>query len=213
MIFDHTTIDYQQRLLGQFKHNGAYYYSKEIVKNMIPRIKTNRDWVTINDYKHCTNGAIVFIHNNKNPQNYNWLRKYKDLILVCGVPSTCQKVQGIGKAIYLPLSVDTLALEPFKTEKTIDCAFVGRSAKLGGFKLPKGCVKIQNLARTELLRELAKCRKVYAVGRCAIEARFFGCEVLPYDPRYPDPSVWQVLDNREAAKILQEKLDKIDGVR
>lgn len=213
MIFDHTTKEYQERLASQFKHNGAYYYSLEIVKNIIPRVKTDRHWITVNDYKNCRNHSIVFIHNNKNPQNYNWLRNYKDLILVCGVPSTMEKVKGIGKAIYLPLSVDCEALERFRTTKTIDCAFVGRSAKLGAFKLPKGCVKIQNLSREDLLREVAKCRKVYAVGRCAIEAKYLGAEILPYDPRFPDPELWQVLDNKDAAKILQEKLDKIDGVQ
>lgn len=211
MIFDHTTFEYQMRLAGSFRHNGAYYYSKEIVKNIIPRVKTDRNWVTINDYKHCMNHSIVFIHNNKNPQNYNWLRNFKDLVLVVGVPSTADKVRGIGKTIYLPLSIDCKAIEPFRCEKTIECAFVGRSSKLGDFKLPKGCVRIQNLPRTKLLMEVAKCRKVYAVGRCAIEAKYLGAEILPYDPRFPDPSIWQVLDNKEAAKILQEKLDKIDG--
>ena len=38
-----------------------------------------------------------------------------------------------------------------------------------------------------------------------------GCEIMPYDKRFPDPSIWRVLDNRDAAKILQQKLDEIDG--
>ena len=69
---------------------------------------------------------------------------------------------------------------------------------------------IEGLPREELLAEMAKYKKVYAVGRTAIEAKILGCEVLPYDDRYPDPEIWQVLDNRDAAKILQEKLDEID---
>ena len=58
---------------------------------------------------------------------------------------------------------------------------------------------------------MAEYRRVYAVGRCAIEAKCLGCEVLPFDPRYPDPELWQVLDNKDAAAILQKELEKIDG--
>ena len=38
-------------------------------------------------------------------------------------------------------------------------------------------------------------------------------EVLPYDPRYPDPSVWRVVDTMDAVKMLQEKLNAIDKVK
>jgi hypothetical protein len=62
----------------------------------------------------------------------------------------------------------------------------------------------------ELLREMAKYRRVYAVGRTAIEAKILGCEVLPYDQRFPDPSIWKVLDSMDAAKMLQRLIDKID---
>ena len=67
------------------------------------------------------------------------------------------------------------------------------------------------MPRELLLDELAKYKKAYAVGRCALEAKALGCEILPYDDRFPDPSIWKVLDNKEAAKILQEKLDEIDN--
>ena len=66
------------------------------------------------------------------------------------------------------------------------------------------------LEHDELLRRMAKYKYVYAVGRTAIEAKILGCEVLPYDPRFPDPSVWQILDNKDAAKILQEAIDEIE---
>ena len=61
-----------------------------------------------------------------------------------------------------------------------------------------------------LLAAMARCESVYAVGRCAIEAKALGVKVLPYDERFPDPEVWQVLDNSEAAEILQRKLNRID---
>ena len=58
---------------------------------------------------------------------------------------------------------------------------------------------------------MAEYEAIYAVGRCALEGLALGCNILPYDNRFPDPSVWKLLDNLEAAKILQEKLDEIDG--
>ena len=45
------------------KFNGAYYYSKEIVENIIPHVRTNYNWVTININKSLPH-SIVFIHNN-----------------------------------------------------------------------------------------------------------------------------------------------------
>ena len=66
--------------------------------------------------------------------------------------------------------------------------------------------------RKNLLAKMASYRKVYAVGRTAIEARALGCEILPYDPRYPDPSIWQVIDNKEAARILAGHLKNIDSL-
>lgn len=120
------------------------------------------------------------------------------------------KVRRYGTPVYLPLSVDTEYLEQFKTEKTKDTAYVGRKGKPGTEKLPKNIDYLSGMSREVLLREMAKYRKVYAVGRCAIEAKVLGCEVLPFDSRYPDPSIWKILDNKDAAKLLQAEIDKID---
>ena len=49
------------------RHNGAYYYSVEICKNIIPKIKTKRNWVTINIPPVGKDHSIVFIHNNLHP--------------------------------------------------------------------------------------------------------------------------------------------------
>ena len=54
---------------------------------------------------------------------------------------------------------------------------------------------------------------MYAVGRSAIEAKCLGCRIKPYDKRFPDPRIWKVVDNKDAAKILQRELDKIDGAK
>ena len=194
------------------KFNGAYYYSREICKNIIPNVRTDRNWITINIKGVGCDHAIVFIHNNKSPQNYEWLSQYDDLILVCGVPETCDKVAHLGKAIYLPLSVDVDYVEKFKTDKTKDIAYVGRRSKAEWGDVPKTIDYLCGMSRDKLLREMAKYRKVYAVGRCALEAKVLGCEVLPYDPRFPNADFWQVIDNKDATVILQTKLNQIDEI-
>lgn len=212
MIIDHNHPGYRKRWwTSAGKYNGAFFYSKEIVKNIIPRVKTTRNWLTVNTYDECPNHTIVFVHNNKQPENYDWLKEAQDLVLVCGVPETCQKVAHLGKTVYLPLSVDVADVERFKRIKTKDTAYVGRAEKTRGTKLPNPVIMLCGMERNKLLEKTAEYKKVYAVGRCAIEAKVLGCEVLPYDPRFPDPSVWKVLDNKDAAKILQKELDKIDG--
>lgn len=215
LIIDHNWPEYKVRRqnMAGGRFNGAYYYSREIVRNIIPRIKTTRNWLTVNNYGPCPNHVIIFIHNNKTLGNYEWIREQniQDAVLVCGVPETCAKVAHLGKAIYLPLSIDTEAVSAHQKTKTKQVAYIGRLAKIEGTDLPKNIECIAGLPREALLDEMAKYRKVYAVGRCAIEAKALGCEVLPFDPRYPDPNIWQVIDNQEAANILQQELDKIDA--
>ena len=216
-IISHMHPKYADRRLttGSGRRNGAYFYSKELVENIIPNIKTDRNWVTVNEYDPYVDltHSIVFVHNNLHPEHYAWTTKFKDIILVCGIEDTVEKVEKYHKAIYLPLSVDTKYLERFRCPKTREQAFVGRKSKLlGNFRttLPENCDIIANMEREELLAEMAKYRKVYAVGRCAIEAKYLGAEIGAYDERFPDPSIWKVLDNSEAVEILQKKLDEID---
>lgn len=217
VIFNHEHPDYIEKWKDnkQNKYNGAYYYSKEICENIIPLVKTDRNWVTINVEGHCFDHSIVFVHNNKQPELYNWLRDYKDLILVCGVPETCGKVAHLGIPVYLPLSVDVEYVSGFKvSKKSKEVAYVGRREKRRGVRFdPPWTSLIENMARPNMLKEMAKYKKVYAVGRCAIEAKILGCEVLPYDKRFPDPSIWKVIDNKEAAYMLQELIDGIDKRR
>lgn len=212
MIIDHTHELYKSKrdILGGGKYNGAYYYSREIVERIIPNVDTDRDWVTIN-VGTASDRCIFFVHNNLHPENYEYLSKYKDVVLVCGVRETVDKVRHIGKAIYLPLSINVEEVERYKTEKTKGTAFAGRRAKLRQGDIPSDVDILSGLERAELLTEMAKYERVYAVGRTAIEAKVLGCKVLPYDKRFPSTTRWRVRDNLEAAKILQEKLDKIDG--
>ena len=219
MIVDHTNPDYVKKrnsLTGGNKFNGAYYYSKEIVKNIIPHVKTDRNWVTVRlaDIP-IPDHSIVFIHNNRNPNYYEFLREYKDLILVCGLEKTVENMQFFGKAIYLPLSIDVAYVKKFRVEeKTKEMAFAGRLIKISKMyhaPVPKECDILSNMPQTRLLKEMAKYKTIYATGRTAIQAKILGCEIRAHDPNFPDPRVWRIVDNKDAAKMLQYELDKIDG--
>lgn len=217
MIIDHNHPLYRVKWqnAGANAYNGAFYYSKEIAKNIIPRVKTNYNWITVNIEQTACDHAIVFIHNNLRPERYAWLENYKDLVLVCGVEETMAKVAHLGQPIYLPLSVDVEEVSRYRTEKTKDTAFVGRPAKrnYAGVKLPLAIDYLENLPRTKLLEEMAQYKNVYAVGRCAIEAKVLGCQVKAYDPRFPNPERWKVLDNTQAAEILQQELNKLNNIK
>lgn len=214
MIIDHTHKAYRLKWAnaGKNKFNGAFYYSKEIVENIIPNVETDRNWITVNIPGVGCDHAVVFIHNNKHPENYEWLKRYKDLILVCGIPETVEKVAHLGHAIYLPLSVDVDYVKQFRVEeKTKEIAFVGRPAKRKDADLPDGVDYIEALPRPKMLEAMAQYKTVYAVGRCAIEAKILNCRLKAYDPRFPKVSRWKVFDNKDAAKKLQEEIDRIDG--
>lgn len=216
MIISHEHKAYKKirEHAGGNAFNGAYYYSKEIVRNIIPNVQTDRNWITIAIPGVYCDHAIVFVHNNITTKAYDQLVTCDDLILVCGVESTCKKVAHLGKPIYLPLSIDVAEVMGYKTEKTKRLAFAGRANKktllTDNFKFPDGTDFLEDLPRPLLLKELAKYRQVFAVGRTALEAKVLGCQVLPYDRRFPDPSIWEVVDNFQAAKILQKKLNEVD---
>lgn len=211
-IMDHTNPRYAARreALGLDKHNGAYYYSKEIVERIIPRVRTDRNWVTVNEPGMCLDHSVVFIHNNLYPHAYNWLACYSDLVLVCGIEETVGKMAGLGKAVHLPLSVDVEYVREFRKPKDRGRAFAGRPEKAVGYGFGEDVDMLSGMPRYVLLSEMARYREVYAVGRTALEAKVLGCEILPYDERFPDPSLWVARDSLWAARRLQELLDGID---
>lgn len=220
MIIDHNNILYKAKwkTLGDNKYNGAYYYSKEIVKYFIPNVKTDRNWVTIrlNDMQVHPDHAIVFIHNNRNPNYYEYLRNYKDCILVCSLPSTADNMRFFSdKVIYLPLSVPINSVKKYQVkEKTKEMAFAGRMIKISKSyhaPVPKECDILTGMCQSRLLRAMAPYKTIYATGRTAIQAKILGCKIGVHDPHFPDPNFWKVVDSLEAAKILQEEVDKIDG--
>lgn len=187
------------------------------MKNIIPNVETDRNWITVNLPGYGAEHSVLFVHNNLRPENYDWIKTYgfKDIVLVCGMKETVEKVAHLGKAIYLPLNIDVEYVEQFKVEeKTKDVAFVGRPAKrnnIEGIELPEGIDILEGMKRQDMLPKMAKYKSVYAVGRCALEAKVLGCRIRKYDPRYPKTSIWKVVDNREAAEMLQKMLNEIDG--
>ena len=221
MILDHTEPNYVKKrnsLVEGNKFNGAYYYSREIVKNIIPHVKTDRNWVTVRlADTPIPEHSIVFIHNNRNPNYYEFLRNYKDLILVCGLERTVENMQYFGKAIYLPLSIDVPYVKRFRVEeKTKEMAFAGRLIKISKMyhaPVPKECDILTNMSQHRLLQAMADYKKVYCTGRTALQAKVLGCEIGVHDPNFPDPRIWKVIDNRDAAKMLQDILNEIDGVK
>lgn len=219
MIIDHNHPLYKAKwkLLGDNRYNGAYYYSREIVKNIIPNVKTDRNWITIRlpEMKDHPDHSIIFIHNNRNPNYYSYLKEYKDCILVCGLPKTVENMRFYSdKVIYLPLSVDVPAVRRYRVKnKTKEMAFAGRIIKISRAyhaPVPKECDILTGMAQTKLLKEMAKYKKIYATGRTAIQAKILGCEIGVHDPNFPDPNFWSVVDNKEAARMLAEKINEID---
>ena len=218
-IFSHENYEYQLRAIGVGRHHGCYYYSKEIVENIIPLVDTDRNWVTVNVPGRCWDHSIVFIHNNLNPQWYRWLNNYKDLVLVCSLPFAVENMKKVcpkHKVVFIPLSVDVEYVKQFRVKKTKKAAYAGRLVKLNKNvpeerrAIPDGIDIIGGMDRESLLKAMAPYKTIYAVGRTAIEAKILGAKIGIYNILCPQ-DIWTVVDNSEAALVLQEKLDIIDG--
>lgn len=217
---EHPEYIKRRKELDGGKYNGCYYYSKEIVKNIIPNVKTWRDWNTVGrECEGMCDGMIVFLHDNSTPWHYNWLKNYKDLILVCSSKYTADSVKYFGTTVLLPMSIDTDYVKQFRTEKTKDTCFAGniwvkdniRSVAYISADITGKIDFFSSMPREKLLKEIAKYKKCLAIDRCAQEAITLGCELLPLETRYHCDNFNVVVDNKEAAKMLQAELDKIDG--
>lgn len=213
IIIDHTSPYY-----GNILPNGALIYSQNITKNIIPNVKTDRNWVTINTHTAVDN-AIYFIHSNLGlKERYEFLHNYKNLILVASQHKTEKELKELypeHKTIYLPLSIDldyTLQFKNTTPHERGGACYAGRPDKpyVDGLI---GVTKLSNLTHPDLLRKLNEFKYCYAVGLTAIEAKLMGCTLLPFDKRYPDVRVWKILDGKKAASLLKAELDKIDGIK
>lgn len=221
ILTDTNTIRYKAMRYRQKngKHNGAYYYSKEIVKNIAPYVKTYRPWDTLGMRRvGTTDSAIVFLHHCIHWEKvYYWLRAYNDLVLVCSTAPTLEWAKTIEGAhpILLPLSIDVKSVERYRCDKTKRACYAGNR---WAFKRADEEANIPDyvdyppasLPREELLQFIAPYKELYAIGRCALEGLALGCEIKPFYRKYLDPSYWVLLDNRKAAVLLQKALDDIN---
>lgn len=205
-----------RRRIGRHKYNGAYYYSKEICENIIPLVNTDRNWITMKAGEKGVDHSICFVHNNISfEEAYAYMKRYEDVIYVVGLPDMVERAEKFGKTIYLPLSVDVDYVKHFIAPKSKGTAIIGRDSVkwFDMYDIPKNVDVLGLVPRVQLLPEMAKYRKVYAIGRTAIEAKILNCEILPFHPRLMDTNLWGVLDNKDAAVMLQKELDRIDGNR
>lgn len=224
MIIDTNTQAYKDYWFkkapkGSGRFNGAFFYSQEIVKNMLPYIETNRNIDTlgmraVGSLEH----SIVFIHHCINWDTvYGWLDEYADHIYVVSTRPTFDWFRAHNKkTILLPLSIDVEFVSRFKADKTKGACYAGNR---WAFKrededrnIPSDCdFPPKNLPREELLKFIAPYRELYAIGRCALEGLVLGCKIQPFYRAYPDPSYWRVLDNKDAAKLLQRAINEIEA--
>ena len=215
MIFSHLSPEYKALKIPH--GNGAFYYSKEICERIIPKIKTDRNWVTINVEPNCWDNSIVFIHNNKKPERYEWLKNYKNLILVCSQIKTLKFMQDLlpkTHSILIPLSVDVEYVKQFKAKrKTKNCCYFGRLEKMPKDLKEKGVDVIEGETsdRDELLKKVAIYKNVYAIGRCAIEAKILGCNVTSHKGEYVNTK-FDIIDNEDIIPELQRLINEIDEV-
>lgn len=202
------------------RYNGAYYYAKEIEENIIPLIKTDRNWDCLGmRFTAHYRRSIIFIHHCLNwDKTYPWIAKLEDPILVVSTKPTLEWAKSKGyKAIFLPLSIDVDYVSQFRTKKTKKACYAGNrwafKKEQEDKNLPKDLdFPPKDLEREELLKFIAPYKECYAIGRCALEAMALGCKIKPFlMDRYPDPNYWKILSNQDAAKILQRELDKIDN--
>lgn len=212
MIFSHLNQEWIDTHVGI--NNGAYWYSKEIYENILPKIKTDRNWILINVNNCCADHSIVFIHNNAHPESYWWLDNYDDLILVCSQVKTLKAMIEMFPrfhSVLLPLSIDTKYVKKFKVkQKTKEIGYYGRKVKCPpSIMINDKIEKIYSKDREYCLKEVAKFKTVYAIGRCALEAKCLGCEVLSHEGEYVNTK-FDLLDNKEVIPMLQRFITEID---
>ena len=71
--------------------------------------------------------------------------------------------------------------------------------------------KIYGKDREENLKLLSKYKTVYAIGRCALEAKCLKCKVISHKGEYENTE-FNLLDNKDVVPILQRHLDEIDNM-
>ena len=116
-------------------------------------------------------------------------------------------------SIFIPLSIDTEYVSKFKAKrKTKEICYFGRQEKCPESIMKNDKIdKIYGNNREDLLKQVAKYKSCYAIGRCALEAKCLGCKVIPHEGEYEDVE-FPLYDNKEIISELQRLLNEIDGV-
>ena len=201
---------------GESKNNGAYWYAKEIEKNILPKLKDlDTTIVTAGATllkKQPAMYSVVVCHDNRSTiSSYRHLLKLGNTF-ICSKHSTADTLTKAGeKAVYVPLSIDTRYVAKYKTDKTEDIAYVGNpwAFKQSYLKsLPDNVVQLSGMERLDLIKAMAKFKRVIAEGRCMMEAQVLGCETEV--PVYPDghESVYvEALDNRDTIDLWRTAIE------
>lgn len=95
MVIDHNNKAYRRKW-GLAKEEPERKYS-ELISKAAAKIKTDRDFFTVN-VKQATDRAIVVIHSNN---DYDWLKEYKGLILICKDDDTAERYRGFGETVTI----------------------------------------------------------------------------------------------------------------
>ena len=215
IVIDHNDEAYikKRKWLGKNGFNGAHYYSCEIGQYFIPTIETDRNWITVGTDRGLDH-SIVFVHETLSGKDswkkYEHLFGFGDVVYVVCMKDMVKQFEPFGKTLYLPISVDVPYVEQFRCKKDRDTTFAGRDEWKEKGVLPKGIDSLGMCPREELLSEMARYRTVYAECRTAVEAKVLGCEVVKYHPLFKNES-WEIFDSRDAAKMLGEMLEEVDG--
>lgn len=162
--------------------------------------------------------CIVFVHSNNALDRYDYLLKYKNIVLVCSTNHSKQELiaKGHRQVIYVPLSIDTEYLAKFKSETksgTIACGNVWAfTSDTKNYFRSKGIPHYHDLQRDELLALMGQSERVYAIGRTAMEAIYLGAEVIQPEKEYPVEKYTTYYTQDDAIKMMQEQLDNLEEV-
>lgn len=198
------------------KFNGAYYYSQDIENYILPHIQTERPVNTIGIHD-CggENDMIVFVHHYLHPENYKWLKRFKNIIIVSSDYEADKVLKGFGNVIHLPLSVPVAEVAKHKKKKTQNACYIGNPWSFKQQELrelvPPEVHRFGEMPREQLWDVMAEYKIVYAIGLCAIEAQVLGAKLEMSRYRYPDPAKsFPVLDCGDAGKALNIAIKRIE---
>ena len=138
---------------------------------------------------------------NKNYPNAIYLLNNKDILELAKKESP--------RCHYLPLSIDPSTLPKPKQDKELEEIWFGNVwdhhketfANYKGDWISKGLHNGVPKTRQELLEVVNNTKKVRAIGLCAVEAKYLGCEVVGYNDKE-----YEILLPQDVIEILKEIL-------